>query len=355
MEPRILRERPDQAPGLAGPVADEPAPLTTALRPPPRDRIGPGGGCAQEGPEGGRDVDCHAESLAAGPRSSRPRRPPPRRPSTSRRSSPRRRRSRPSPCWTARARSPTWPRPSPQVWRQGRGPEGEGDRPDRDDDPGGAIRERQGDVSIISDVPAAVASSSPTSSVSPGCPRISPPISAPMRDPLIVVSSATCSPTTPSSTQAARSPTSGSSRSRSGRGGSPCRIRSASRHTPTGSTRCGPTMTRQSVRRTEHFGKPLKTDKGSAAEAWVAAIAANAPLLTDADAAAGQAVAAPGQTEPFIGIVSTAKFRDNEAAATRSASARGRPVQRIPEFPASASSPPARAAPTQHDCSSTMR
>jgi iron(III) transport system substrate-binding protein len=64
----------------------------------------------------------------------------------------------------------------------------------------------------------------------------------------------------------------------------------------------------------KHFGKPLRTDKGSATEAWVAAIAANAPLLTDADAAAGQAVAAPGQTEPFIGIVSTAKFRDNDAA-----------------------------------------
>jgi iron(III) transport system substrate-binding protein len=64
----------------------------------------------------------------------------------------------------------------------------------------------------------------------------------------------------------------------------------------------------------KQYGKPLKTDKGSAAEAWVAALAANAPLLTDADAAAGQAVGAPGQTEPFLGIVSTAKFRDNAAA-----------------------------------------
>lgn len=62
----------------------------------------------------------------------------------------------------------------------------------------------------------------------------------------------------------------------------------------------------------KQFGKPLAT-KGSAAEAWVAALAANGPLLTDADAAAGQAVAAPGQTEPFLGIVSTAKFRDNAA------------------------------------------
>lgn len=64
----------------------------------------------------------------------------------------------------------------------------------------------------------------------------------------------------------------------------------------------------------KHFGKPLATDRGSATEAWIAALAANGPLLTDADAAAGQAVAAPGQTEPFLGIVSTAKFRDNQAA-----------------------------------------
>lgn len=64
----------------------------------------------------------------------------------------------------------------------------------------------------------------------------------------------------------------------------------------------------------KQYGKPLQAGKGGAAEAWIAALAANAPLLTDADAAAGQAVAAPGQTEPFLGIVSTAKFRDNTAA-----------------------------------------
>ena len=63
-----------------------------------------------------------------------------------------------------------------------------------------------------------------------------------------------------------------------------------------------------------HYGKPLETDKGSATEAFVAALAANGPLLTDSDSAAAEAVAAPGQTEPFIGLVSAAKFRDNASA-----------------------------------------
>ena len=63
-----------------------------------------------------------------------------------------------------------------------------------------------------------------------------------------------------------------------------------------------------------HYGKPLETDHASATEAFVAALAANGPLLTDSDSAAAEAVAAPGQTEPFIGLVSAAKFRDNEGA-----------------------------------------
>ena len=63
-----------------------------------------------------------------------------------------------------------------------------------------------------------------------------------------------------------------------------------------------------------HYGKPLETDKVSATEAFVAALAANGPLLTDSDSAAAEAVAAPGQTEPFIGLVSAAKFRDNAGA-----------------------------------------
>ncbi|WP_347265794.1 ABC transporter substrate-binding protein [Paracoccus sp. (in: a-proteobacteria)] len=62
------------------------------------------------------------------------------------------------------------------------------------------------------------------------------------------------------------------------------------------------------------FGKKLESEFPSATEAFVAALAANAPLLTDSDSAAAEAVAAPGQTQPFIGLVSAAKFRDNAGA-----------------------------------------
>ncbi|MBE7731985.1 ABC transporter substrate-binding protein [Devosia faecipullorum] len=62
------------------------------------------------------------------------------------------------------------------------------------------------------------------------------------------------------------------------------------------------------------YGKALDGTFDSAAEAFVAALAANGPLLTDSDANAAEAVAAPGQTEPFVGLVSAAKFRDNEGA-----------------------------------------
>ncbi len=62
------------------------------------------------------------------------------------------------------------------------------------------------------------------------------------------------------------------------------------------------------------YGKPLETEYDSATEAFVAALAANGPLLTDSDSAAAEAVAAPGQTEPFLGLVASAKFRDNAGA-----------------------------------------
>lgn len=60
-----------------------------------------------------------------------------------------------------------------------------------------------------------------------------------------------------------------------------------------------------------HHGVPLKTEEDSATKAWVKALAANAPLLTDSDSAAGEAVGGKGQSDPFLGLVSTAKFRDN--------------------------------------------
>ncbi|EHS49175.1 ABC transporter substrate-binding protein [Rhizobium sp. PDO1-076] len=59
------------------------------------------------------------------------------------------------------------------------------------------------------------------------------------------------------------------------------------------------------------YGKDLETGEQSATAAWIKALAANAPLLTDADAAAAEAVGAPGQSEPFMGLISSAKFRDN--------------------------------------------
>ncbi len=61
-----------------------------------------------------------------------------------------------------------------------------------------------------------------------------------------------------------------------------------------------------------HYGKPLVTDLASAAEAWVTALAANQPLLVESDTDSAEAVGAPDATETFIGILSTAKFRDND-------------------------------------------
>jgi len=60
------------------------------------------------------------------------------------------------------------------------------------------------------------------------------------------------------------------------------------------------------------YGKPLVTDEASATAAWVKAYAENQPLLGDSSAVA-EAIGAPGQAEPYFGITSTAKFRDNEA------------------------------------------
>ncbi|MCO5731293.1 ABC transporter substrate-binding protein [Rhizobium sp. SSA_523] len=59
------------------------------------------------------------------------------------------------------------------------------------------------------------------------------------------------------------------------------------------------------------YGKDLDTKEQSATASWIKALASNAPLLTDADAAAADAVGAPGQSKPFMGLISSAKFRDN--------------------------------------------
>lgn len=61
-----------------------------------------------------------------------------------------------------------------------------------------------------------------------------------------------------------------------------------------------------------YYGKDLKTGEKSAMAAWVKAFAANGPLVTDADEKISEAVGAAGQKAPFMGLLSSAKFRDNK-------------------------------------------
>ncbi|MEQ8446030.1 MAG: ABC transporter substrate-binding protein [Pelagibacterium sp.] len=62
-----------------------------------------------------------------------------------------------------------------------------------------------------------------------------------------------------------------------------------------------------------HFGTPLETNERSATAAWVRAYAENQPLLGDSSSVA-EAIGAPGQDDPFFGITSVAKYRDNAAS-----------------------------------------
>lgn len=60
------------------------------------------------------------------------------------------------------------------------------------------------------------------------------------------------------------------------------------------------------------YGKDIDLGgEKSATAAWVKAFAQNSPLLADTDDAISEAVGAPGQKEPFFGLLSSAKFRDN--------------------------------------------
>lgn len=59
-----------------------------------------------------------------------------------------------------------------------------------------------------------------------------------------------------------------------------------------------------------HYGMALDTGAQSATASWVEALASNSPLLTDSDSAAAEAIGTPGQDDPFMGLVSTAKYRD---------------------------------------------
>ncbi|ADB32903.1 ABC transporter periplasmic solute-binding protein [Kribbella flavida DSM 17836] len=57
-------------------------------------------------------------------------------------------------------------------------------------------------------------------------------------------------------------------------------------------------------------GQELSTTEPTAAREWVKQLAKNDPVLTSADDDVSAAVASPNQTEPRIGLVSIAKFRD---------------------------------------------
>lgn len=61
-----------------------------------------------------------------------------------------------------------------------------------------------------------------------------------------------------------------------------------------------------------NYGKPFDGAGESATQAWVKAFAANSPLIGDSSVVA-EAIGAPGQEQPFFGMLSTAKFRDNES------------------------------------------
>lgn len=62
----------------------------------------------------------------------------------------------------------------------------------------------------------------------------------------------------------------------------------------------------------DQFGKNLDTDEASASAEWIKGFANSAPLVTDGDDPVSDAVGAPGQAAPFFGLISSAKFRDNE-------------------------------------------
>lgn len=64
----------------------------------------------------------------------------------------------------------------------------------------------------------------------------------------------------------------------------------------------------------EHFGKKLDTSSQSASAQWLAALAANQPIIKQSGGEVAEAIGAPGQSEPPVGMVSTAEYRENADA-----------------------------------------
>ena len=60
------------------------------------------------------------------------------------------------------------------------------------------------------------------------------------------------------------------------------------------------------------YGEALQTDEGSATAEFIKRLAQNGPLLTRSDGDAAAAVGSPDAEDSFIGLISTAKFRDNK-------------------------------------------
>jgi iron(III) transport system substrate-binding protein len=63
----------------------------------------------------------------------------------------------------------------------------------------------------------------------------------------------------------------------------------------------------------QEFGTEIPGGQENAAKTWIKRIAAADPILTTSDGDAEDAVAAANQTEPRIGLISNAKFRDVKA------------------------------------------
>ena len=61
----------------------------------------------------------------------------------------------------------------------------------------------------------------------------------------------------------------------------------------------------------DYFGEEFSSDEDSAAAEWLKRLAQNEPVLTKGDDEPAAAAGAPGQSEAFMALLSTAKFRDN--------------------------------------------
>lgn len=60
----------------------------------------------------------------------------------------------------------------------------------------------------------------------------------------------------------------------------------------------------------EHYGEALQTDATSATAHWMEEFVQNRPNLQKSDSDVGPVVGAPGQSDPFVGFLSAAIFRD---------------------------------------------